>query len=176
MNRIRCLFLDVDGTLTDGKIHIAAGGELFKSFDVKDGYGISRLLPQHGIEPIIVTARNSRIVDKRCLELGIRHCYQGITDKLEWVSSYLTGELKLSWDEAAYMGDDLADLPCMNRCAVKGCPADAVEDVKRVCDFVSGKNGGHGAVREFIEWLIGQDVILGKNSFSCTAEKGGLYG
>lgn len=154
MSRIHCLILDVDGTLTDGKIHIAANGELFKSFDIKDGYGIRNLLSQHGIIPVVVTARESSIVEQRCRELGIRHCCQGVSDKLEFVAAYLPGTLGLSWEETAYMGDDLVDLPCMARCAVKGCPMDAVTEVKKVCDFVSGKRGGDGAVREFIEWII----------------------
>lgn len=154
MKKIELLILDVDGTLTDGKIHISAEGELFKSFDIKDGYGIKNLLPQCGITPVVLTARESHIVQKRCEELGILHCYQGVEDKLCYVIETLLPKMNVSFDVIAYMGDDLVDLPCMERCAVKGCPADAVGEVKAICDFVSQHNGGSGAVREFIQWLL----------------------
>lgn len=154
MQKIQCLLLDIDGTLTDGRIYISSNGELFKSFHVKDGYAIKNMLPQEGITPIVVTARSSEIVQYRCNELGIRHCYQGVSDKLVFVRDTLLPSLKLTFDSVAYMGDDLPDLACMQECAIKACPADAAEEVRTICDFVSTQNGGQGASREFIEWLI----------------------
>lgn len=157
---IRLLVLDVDGTLTDGRIYMGPDGEAMKAFDIKDGYGIARLLPKAGILPAIITGRESRIVAHRAAELGIRHLYQGYQNKpaafrqlLAAVSAEL-GE-SLTGDNAAYMGDDMIDLPCMRLCAVRGCPADAVEAVRAECQFVSSKKGGEGAAREFIEWLLG---------------------
>ena len=79
---VKLLIMDVDGTLTDGRIYIGADGEIFKAFDVKDGYGIHEILPQHGIVPAIITGRKSKIVEERAAELGIMELYQGRRDKV----------------------------------------------------------------------------------------------
>lgn len=163
---IRLLVLDVDGTLTDGRIYMGCEGEAMKAFDVKDGYAIAQLLPKRGILPAVITGRESSIVERRCAELGIRHLYQGVKDKPAAFARLLVAageELgqSLSGQNAAYMGDDLADLPCMRLCAVRGCPADAVNAVRAECQFVSRKNGGKGAVREFVEWLLNEQARAG---------------
>lgn len=138
---------------------MSAQGELFKAFDIKDGCGIHDLLPRARIVPVVITARTSEIVAKRCLELGIERCYQGCRNK-EAKLLELAEEMGFAADDRgvypqiACMGDDIVDLPCMERCGVVGCPADAVEEVCRAADFLSTKPGGRGAVREFIEWLI----------------------
>lgn len=157
---VRLLVMDVDGTLTDGKIYMGPAGEAMKAFDIKDGYAIANMLPSAGIVPAVITGRESAIVANRCAELGIRHLYQGRQDKpaaflelLGQVSRELGVEM--TGAQAAYLGDDLIDLPCMRLCAVRGCPADAAKAVKEICQFVSRKDGGNGAAREFIEWLVG---------------------
>lgn len=152
MEEIRLLVIDVDGTLTDGKIHISDQGELFKSFDVKDGYGIHRILPEYGIIPVIITGRKSKIVERRAEELGIRHLYQGVADKAACVRAVST-DLNVPLEQTACIGDDLNDLPMLELCGVRGCPEDAVAGVQTVCDYICKAPGGHGAVREFIEWL-----------------------
>lgn len=159
---ISFLVMDVDGTLTDGKIYMSAGGELFKAFDIKDGYGIHNILPQTGIVPVVITGRESEIVSRRCRELGIAHCYQGCRDKaaklIEVANQFgLQPDENGVYREIAYAGDDIIDLPCMRRCGVVGCPADAADEVKRAAQFVSSRKGGDGAVREMIEWLIGNN-------------------
>lgn len=150
---IRYFVMDVDGTLTDGKIYMGASGELMKAFNIKDGAGIHDLLIPAGITPVIITARKSDIVLNRCRELGITEVHQGVSNKLE---KLLTIVDDLS--SAAYIGDDINDLPCMipikNAGGLIGCPADAVKAVISIADFVSGHNGGEGAVRDFIEWLL----------------------
>ena len=156
---IRLLVLDVDGTLTDGKIYMGPDGEVMKAFDIKDGYGIAQLLPRAGILPAIITGRESRIVARRAAELGIRHLYQGAADKPAAFAKLLaaaSAELgqPLTGANAAYLGDDLIDLACMRLCALRGCPADAAAAVRAECQFISGKKGGEGAAREFIEWLL----------------------
>lgn len=161
MGRIKILIMDVDGTLTDGKIHISSQGELFKAFDIKDGYGIHDLLPQAGIIPVVLTGRESTIVQNRCRELGVVHCYQGCRIKevklIELAREFdLCSDEQGIYHEIAYIGDDINDLPCMRRCGVIGCPANAVDAIKKIAHFVSAKDGGAGAVREFIEWLIGK--------------------
>lgn len=149
---VKLLVTDVDGTLTDGKVYMGADGELCKAFHFKDGLGIKDILPKFGIVCAVITGRDSVIVANRCRELDIRYLFQGVADKVRCLQS-LINELGLQWQEVAYIGDDLNDLAVMSLCGVRGCPADAVKEVKGVCDFVSSYNGGSGAVREFIEFL-----------------------
>ena len=148
--------MDVDGTLTDGKIYMGNDGEMMKAFDIKDGYGIHDILQSSGIIPCIITGRESKILENRCREIGISHLYQGVRDKTEKMKEILA-LLGFSFSEVAYIGDDINDLPCMQMVKLSGgiigCPADAVCSVKALADFISIKNGGNGAVREFIEWL-----------------------
>ena len=156
---VRVLIMDVDGTLTDGKIHISAQGELFKSFDVKDGYSISITLPQHKIIPVIITGRTSTIVEHRAKELGIKYLYQGIKDKRECVQM-VSSELGIPLEQMACIGDDLNDLVMMELCGVRGCPSNAVNEVKKIADYIAASEGGRGAVREFVDWLT--DVTCDK--------------
>lgn len=154
--KIKLLFMDIDGTLTDGKVYIGPDGELMKAFDIKDGYAIHDILPRCGIIPVIITGRCSQIVKKRAEELDIAELYQGkhnkISTLLEVISKY-----HLSLPNCAYIGDDVLDLPCMlairEAGGITGCPSDAVDEVKAASDFVSSKEGGRGAVREFVEYL-----------------------
>lgn len=153
MNSIKILFMDVDGTLTDGKIYMGPCGEVFKAFDIKDGYAIHKILPKHEILPVIITGRTSKIVEMRALELGIIELYQGIADKVDCIKQ-VAEKYGCSIKETAFIGDDLNDLPAMQLCGEAGCPSDAVCVVKAECSYVCNAIGGHGAVREFIEWLI----------------------
>ncbi len=150
---IKYLVMDVDGTLTDGKIYMGAHGEMMKAFNIKDGCGIHDIAIPGGIIPVIITGRTSEIVKKRCGELGIQQVYQGIKNKIEQLNS-IADDLS----QVAYIGDDINDLSCMipvkEAGGVVGCPADAVERVKEISDFVARHNGGDGAVRDFIEWII----------------------
>lgn len=150
---IKYLVMDVDGTLTDGKIYMASTGEAMKAFSIKDGCGIHDILIPSGIIPIIITGRTSEIVVNRCKEIGISEIYQGIIDKLEKLTS-LTGDLST----VAYIGDDINDLICMKAIkyagGVVGCPADGEKKIKNIADYVTPRNGGEGAVRDFIEWLV----------------------
>lgn len=150
--KIKLLVMDVDGTLTDGRIYIGNTGEAMKAFDVKDGYAIARLLPAMGITPAIITARQSEIVARRAEELCISHLYQGVTDKQKKLEE-LMKLLGLTPDEAAFIGDDLGDLSCIAYCGCSACPADAVQEVKAQAGYVCQKEGGRGAVREFVEYL-----------------------
>lgn len=160
---IKFLVMDVDGTLTDGKIYMGNSGELFKAFDVKDGCGIKDILPEYGIIPIIITARQSDILKRRCEELNIFDLYQGVRhkyDKLIQVIREYNDEYASNYDlaDCAYIGDDILDLQCMEPIlaagGIIGCPKDAVSKVKNISHYVSEYNGGNGAVRDFIEWII----------------------
>lgn len=157
MDKIKYIIMDVDGTLTDGKIYMGNEGEMFKAFNIKDGCGIHDLLIPSGIIPIIITGRSSTIVEKRCKELGIKELYQGISNKKNKLDDILNNT-KLAYENIAYIGDDINDLSCMKVIkeagGIIGCPADAVKEVINISDFISSKNGGEGAVREFIEWIL----------------------
>lgn len=161
--RIKFFVMDVDGTLTDGKIYMGAHIELFKAFDIKDGCGIKDILPQYNIVPIVITARESNILSTRCKELGIQYIYQGIHDKLQKLEEIISSQsirdnIQYTFENVAYIGDDILDLQCMKPIklagGIVGCPADASEQVKDLVHYQCEKKGGNGAVREFIEWLI----------------------
>lgn len=145
--------MDVDGTLTDGKIYMGNNGEMMKAFSIKDGCGIHDILLPAGIIPIIITGRTSDIVVNRCREIGIKTIYQGVSNKIEKLLS-ITSNLS----EVAYIGDDINDLSCMEPVkeagGVIGCPKDAVKRIIELADFVAEHNGGNGAVRDFIEWIV----------------------
>jgi len=149
---IKLFVFDVDGTLTDGKINISSNGELFKSFDVKDGYAIARL-SGIGIDSAIITGRSSEIVAKRGEELHIPHIYQGVSDKKTALLS-LIKQLNISRDEVCYIGDDLNDYDCMSVVGFPCCPKDAVCEIKDICKYISSKNGGNGAVRDIIDYVL----------------------
>lgn len=160
MKDIKYLVLDVDGTLTDGCIYMGENGELCKAFNIKDGYGICHQLVPAGVKPMVITGRQSVIVENRCKELGITNVFQGVSDKLNKLKGVMSSNGRTLKD-CAYMGDDLNDLAVMQ--AIKdeggfvGCPADAAQEVIEISDFVAKKDGGKGCVREFIEWLVLQD-------------------
>ncbi len=155
---IKYLIMDVDGTLTDGKIYMSNSGELMKAFNIKDGCGIHDILIPEGIIPVIITGRSSDIVLNRCRELGITEVHQGVNNKIEKLLA-ITNDLST----VAYIGDDINDLSCMESIKAKGglvgCPADAVGIVKEIADYVAPHNGGDGAVRNFIEWIVKKNQL-----------------
>lgn len=150
--RFELLVMDVDGTLTDGKIYISATGEMFKVFDVKDGYAIKNILHNIGMKSAIITGRVSEIVQKRAEELEIDWVYQGIADKKECLQ-VLMKDNGYHNEDVIYIGDDINDLECMQIVGYSCCPADAHDEVKKMADYVASKCGGAGAVREVIDML-----------------------
>lgn len=152
VTKIKIIFMDVDGTLTDGKIHISENGELFKSFNIKDGMAVT-LMKKNGIVPAIITGRASKIVALRCKDLGIDEVYQGVENKMEVLSKVLE-KYHLVEKEALYFGDDVNDICCMETCGLSACPADAAHEVKKIASYVCKKNGGEGALRELWENFI----------------------
>jgi 3-deoxy-D-manno-octulosonate 8-phosphate phosphatase (KDO 8-P phosphatase) len=154
---IRLVGLDIDGTLTDGRIVISAKGELAKSFSVHDGQGM-RLLMDNGITVAFITARKSKIVAARARELGIEYVMQGVKDKAGALRE-LTGKLSLQPDQTAFMGDDLPDLPAMMVSGLPACVANAAPELKALALWQSSRDGGDGAVREFAEFILkSQDI------------------
>ncbi len=149
---IRLIGLDIDGTLTDGRIVISAKGELAKSFCVRDGQGL-RLLMDNGITVALITARKSTIVSARARELGIEHVLQGVKDKAGALTA-LAKQLGIEPVQTAFMGDDLPDLPAMSVAGLAACVANAAPELKAAAHWQSTRNGGDGAVREFAEFVL----------------------
>ena len=153
--KIKMLVLDVDGCLTDGSIYMSPDGELMKQFNVKDGYAIKNILKENNIIPVVITGRKSDIVKRRCDELDVKDLIQGSTNKLEDLSKLLQ-KYGLTIDEVACIGDDIPDLEVIKLCGLSACPSDAIKDVKENASYVSAFPGGHGAVRDIIEWVVSQ--------------------
>lgn len=151
-SQIQLVIMDVDGVLTDGKISYTSAGDEIKSFNVKDGLGIS-LGVRNGLSFGIITARESVMVTRRAEELGIQHLIQKTRTKLPALEK-LVSELGLSMAQVAYLGDDLPDLPCMEVVGFSACPADAAREVLAMANFKSRYNGGSGAVREILEFIL----------------------
>jgi len=143
---------DVDGVMTDGRIYLGESGEEMKAFNVADGFGL-RMLLEAGIEVAILSGRRARCVERRAAELGIRHVIQGAGDKLP-AFMRLLDELRLTAREAAYMGDDIPDLPVLEACGLAVSVPDAPLRVRRVAQHVVGRRGGEGAVRDACEFLL----------------------
>ena len=152
MKKIKLLVMDVDGTLTDGKIYMGENGEVMKAFNIKDGYAIANMLPEMGVIPVIITGRESLIVENRAKELGITELYQGIGNKLTQLKK-VAEKYEASPEEIAYIGDDLNDLECIEYCGFSACPADAAEEVQTKSDYICKALAGEGVIREFIEVL-----------------------
>ena len=152
MRKCRVFATDVDGTLTDGGMYYSEAGEVLKRFDTRDAAGM-QLLRQRGITLAVITSEDSPIVTARARKLGIEHVYIGVKDKYPQCSRLLE-ELQVSWEEFAYIGDDLGDLQVLAAAGFSACPADACPDVLEAVDYVCARSGGHGAVREFCEHIL----------------------
>lgn len=152
LQKIRLLLLDVDGVMTDGRIIYDDQGGETKAFDVKDGHGI-KLLQRAGIRVGIITGRQSAVVDRRAMELGIELVYQGAKDKLAPYREILQ-KTGLDDEQVAYVGDDLPDLPILRRVGFAATVADAVDEVKPYAHYVTRRAGGCGAVREICDLLL----------------------
>ncbi|MCM2270720.1 MAG: HAD hydrolase family protein [Thermoanaerobaculia bacterium] len=149
---LRFLLLDVDGVLTDGRLHVSPDGELFKSFHVRDGLAI-QLARAGGLEVGILSARSSEIVERRAAEVGIGEIVQGASDKGAAFRE-LAARRGLDAAAIAYMGDDLQDLAALAAAGLAAAPADAAAEVRAAVDYVTAARGGDGAVRELIERLL----------------------
>lgn len=152
MEKVTTIFLDVDGTMTDGNIYLDNQKNELKSFNVKDGLLIAALI-RAGYQVLIMTGRESQVVARRAAELGITDCYQGIKDKRSLLEK-LMKKNNFTYQNLAYLGDDLNDLSVMKQVAFAGCPADAVPEIKAVADYISEFRGGRGAVRDILSYLL----------------------
>ena len=150
--RVRLLVLDVDGVLTDGRLHVTAHGEDVKVFHVRDGSGIVAL-QRAGVPVAIISGRDSPAVVRRAAELGIAHLRQGVQDKGAALDELLR-ETGVAAEALGCVGDDTPDLPMLRRAAFAVAVADAHATARAVAHWVTPSPGGHGAVRETCDLLL----------------------
>jgi len=146
------LILDVDGVMTDGGLYFSGQGESLKRFHVQDGYGL-RMAQRSGIEPVVISGRDSHPLRTRLRALGITQVFLDKTDKLAAAQSAL-GALGKQWADCAVIGDDWPDLPLLRRCGFAVAPANAHQEVLAAADHVTAHCGGNGAVRELCDLLL----------------------
>lgn len=149
---IRLAIFDVDGVLTDGRLYFLADGSEFKTFNTLDGHGIKMLI-NSGVRTAIISGRTTPVVERRARNLGIQHLYQGCEDKLA-VLNELLAELNLRYEQVAYLGDDLPDLPVIRRVGLGMAVASADSFVRRHAHGITQARGGEGAAREFCELIL----------------------
>ncbi|MGL4667597.1 MAG: KdsC family phosphatase [Saezia sp.] len=149
---IRLVILDVDGVLTDGRLYYTAEGETLKAFHVLDGYGIL-LLKEAGFQVAVITGRDSPALRSRFSDLKVEKTFYGVKDKAKVATELLT-ELGLSWKHVAVIGDDWPDIPLFKQAAFCVAPPSAHADAKALAHYITQKEGGQGAVREFCDILL----------------------
>lgn len=154
---IRCLVLDVDGVLTKGEITYTSSGEELKTFHAKDGMGLA-IAHAMGLQTAIITGRTSPIVERRAKELKISHVQMGSHNKSAGLQVVLD-TLQLESQEVAYMGDDLNDLGVMSRVGLAMTPQDGVPEIKDIAHYICQANGGEGAVREAVEYILKREGL-----------------
>jgi 3-deoxy-D-manno-octulosonate 8-phosphate phosphatase (KDO 8-P phosphatase) len=159
---IRLLVLDVDGTMTDGRLYFGPRGEALKVFHVRDGQGIKRL-DAAGIQVAVISGRKSRMTEVRCRELGVEHVIQGAEDKVLAFEKLRT-RLKVEAAESACVGDDAMDVPLMKVVKLAFAVADAHRDALRAAHVVTSLPGGQGAVREVCDYLLESRKHVKKNA------------
>jgi 3-deoxy-D-manno-octulosonate 8-phosphate phosphatase (KDO 8-P phosphatase) len=149
---VRVAFFDVDGVLTDGGLLFTENGETIKRFCTLDGHGL-KMLQKAGITPAVITGRDSAPLRTRLKALGITHVRYGTEDKAPAAQEILN-ELGLDWSQAAHMGDDWPDMAVMHRAAFACAPSNAHIEVKAISHYVTEREGGNGAAREFCDLLL----------------------
>jgi 3-deoxy-D-manno-octulosonate 8-phosphate phosphatase (KDO 8-P phosphatase) len=149
---VRVAFFDVDGVLTDGGLYFTESGETLKRFCTLDGHGL-KMLQKAGITPAVITGRDSAPLRARLKALGIKHVRYGTEDKVPAAQEILM-QLGFDWSQAAHIGDDWPDLPVMQRAAFACAPSNAHIEVKAIAHYVTQREGGHGAAREFCDVLL----------------------
>lgn len=164
IQNIKLFVMDVDGTLTNGKVFYSKNGEELKIFSIRDGMGIE-LLKRGGIEIGIITSENSAIVSARAAKLKIQNTILGSRNKKNDLIDLLNS-LSIDKSETAYIGDDVNDLDVMKFVGLSACPSDSNRNVIEIADYICSKPGGEGAVREFAELILvnqNKSIILPEN-------------
>jgi|ERR1051326_4015259 3-deoxy-D-manno-octulosonate 8-phosphate phosphatase (KDO 8-P phosphatase) len=149
---IKLVLMDCDGVLTDGRLWLMSGGDEQKSFHTHDGQGIS-LLHRGGLRTGIISGRTSTAVDRRAQDLRMTYVKQYAQDKIQALEEILA-DAQVNAEECAYIGDDLPDIPVMQRVQLAVAVADATEETKQAAHYVTALKGGHGAVREVCDLIL----------------------
>ena len=152
LGKLRLVAFDIDGVFTDGRFHLSDDGVESKSFCTQDGFGIRQLL-RVGIEIAVISGRKSAAVERRMSELGVRHVILACDDKTAAFDT-LIEELGITADEAAFVGDDIPDLPLLSKVGYSFAVANAVSAVREYCDYTTDARGGNGAVREICDLVL----------------------
>lgn len=152
LRKIRCLLLDVDGVLTDGKLHFTSDGEEFKTFDVQDGHGIA-MAQRAGLTVGFISGRPSKATARRAADLRVNIVLQKPSNKMDMVEK-VKRQHGFANDEIAFVGDELVDLPVLRRVGLAVAVPNATDEVKRVAHYQTRRQGGDGAVREVIEMIL----------------------
>lgn len=152
--KIKMFITDCDGCLTDGGMYYDELGNEWKKFNAKDGMGF-KILRQNNILTGIITGENTHIVERRAAKLKLDELHQGVTNKLEVLDSIIK-KRNLSYEEVAYVGDDINDIEVIEKVGLSFTPNDGMESVKKKVSVVLEKNGGQGAVREAVEYIVNQ--------------------
>lgn len=152
LNKIKLILFDVDGVLTDGNITYTDKGVEIKDFNVQDGLGIT-MARLAGFKTGIISSRKSKAIDLRAKQLKIDVISQGNLRKLSEYNR-LRESLNLTDEQVCYIGDDLLDLPVLRKAGFAVAVANAREEVKKECDYITTVSGGHGAVREVIDMIL----------------------
>jgi 3-deoxy-D-manno-octulosonate 8-phosphate phosphatase (KDO 8-P phosphatase) len=150
--KIKFVFLDVDGVLTDGSVIITEEGHLLRNMSIKDGYAL-QLAAKKGVVVCVISGGNSQGVVKRLNALGITDVYLGVSNKMDCFES-IVSERKMEMENCLYVGDDIPDIAVMQLCGLAACPADASHEVKAISDYISSSLGGKGCVRDIFEKLL----------------------
>lgn len=150
--KVRLFIFDVDGVLTDGSLTYGPDGEATKTFNVHDGLGI-KLLQEAGIKTAIISARRTPIVLARAKDLGIEYVHQGGHDKLTPFKALL-GQLGITEEEVAFIGDDVVDLPLLRRVGFAVSVPNGRQEAQQHAHYITAAAGGRGAVREACEFVL----------------------
>lgn len=150
-SKIKLLVFDVDGVMTDGSITYDENGIEYKTFNAKDGHGLAKMI-KNGLMTAVITGRRNGTVDRRAVDLKFTEVYQGVKNKLPILEAIMQ-KYELEFSQVSYMGDDEPDIAILEKVGISACPADAVKKVRDICNFVSSKDGGKGAVRELCDLI-----------------------
>lgn len=152
--RIKLIVTDVDGTLTDGGVYYSTSGARSRRFSTYDGRGFE-IAKEHGVDILLMTRSNGSDIHYRAKHLDVP-CYSGVVDKQYWLKNHV-GANAIDLDNVCFMGNDVTDLEAMSICGYNACPADAHGHILTQCSgtgFTSVYNGGYGAFRQLIDWLV----------------------
>ena len=152
LRKVKMLATDVDGVLTDSGMYYSENGDEMKKFNTRDGMGMV-LLRHAGYKLAIVTSEDTKIVERRAAKLKITDVLQGVRDKVAAMEILLKRH-SLTWDEVAYIGDDVNDVQVLKQVGFAASPADGTEENKKTAHYVTKKKGGEGCVREICDMLL----------------------